>query len=127
MRVKLLRQNLIDRATATPPPGADEAASITRSLEEVHRVLQFYSYPGDYLTSKPSLERMAETIEKYQEDVTDDFVPPIGRRTARMTFGEPIDVRAALEKGKARAAVGDLTDQLETAMSSLIDRCSGPR
>lgn len=126
VRVKLLRQHLLDRAAATDETDAGARHRITQSLDEVHRVLQFYSYPGDYLMSNPSLERMAETIEKYQEDVTDEFVPPIGRRRATMTFGEPIDVRAMVEKGKTRAAMGDLTEQLESTMSSLIARCSRP-
>ena len=62
-------------------------------------VLQLYSYPGDYLSEKPSAERMAETVEKFEEDIY-GAARPKGRRRARVRLGEPIDLRFRKPKRK---------------------------
>lgn len=145
VRVKLLRQKLLENFIPLPPGegrgegGCEhpvpfehsldpipphplaEAEGIRGALDDVHRVLQMYSYPGDYISSNPSLARMAETVEKFEEDLTGGFAPPQGRRQARMVLGAPIDVAELMASGgKARAAVGELTLRLENAMSELI-------
>jgi hypothetical protein len=82
VRVKQLRRHLIDAICedgATP----EKSAAAHHALDEVHLVLQLYSYPGDYVASKPSPERMAETIEKFEEDVYDDYAKPRGRVVRR--------------------------------------------
>ncbi len=38
-------------------------------LEDLFLVVQSFSYPGDYVDAKPSIERMAETLDKFEEDV----------------------------------------------------------
>jgi hypothetical protein len=88
------------------------------ALEELHLVLQLYSYPGDYVTSKPSVERMAETIEKFEEDL-DGIARLKGPRSATITFGEPLDVRPFLA-GRPRAASVDLTSKLEDALRAMM-------
>ena len=44
-------------------------------LEDVFFVVQLYSYPGNYVAQKATVERMAETLDKFEEDV-------LGRSTA---------------------------------------------
>jgi hypothetical protein len=79
-------------------------------LDEVHLVVQLYSYPATTLRPSRPVERMAETIEKFEEDVYDDYAPPKGKRRAAVTFGEPIDLKSFTAAGtKARAAAGELT------------------
>lgn len=120
VRVKQLRRHLIDEICEpqTPP---EQAADAHHALDDVHTVVQLFSYPGDYITSKPSVERMAETIEKFEEDVYDDYAKPKGKRRATVTLGEPIDVKSLTASGvKARAAAGELTTRLESAMTGLM-------
>ncbi|HEV2296594.1 MAG TPA: lysophospholipid acyltransferase family protein [Tepidisphaeraceae bacterium] len=120
LRVKQLRRHLLGEIceTGTTPEKVAEAHD---ALDDVHTVVQLYSYPGDYITSKPSVERMAETIEKFEEDVYDDYAKPKGKRRATVTLGEPIDVKAFTAAGaKARAAAGELTARLESAMTALM-------
>jgi len=120
VRVKQLRRHLLDEICepGTPPEIVTAAHD---ALDDVHVVLQLYSYPGDYITSKPSIERMAETIEKFEEDVYDDYAKPKGKRRATVTLGEPLDVKTFTAGGvKARAAAGELTTRLESAMTALM-------
>ena len=120
VRVKQLRRHLLDEICeqGTAPDKVTEAHD---ALDDVHVVVQLYSYPGDYITSKPSIERMAETIEKFEEDVFDDYAKPKGKRRATVTLAEPIDVKSFTAAGvKARAAAGELTTRLESAMTALM-------
>jgi 1-acyl-sn-glycerol-3-phosphate acyltransferase len=124
VRVKLLRQHLLEKVCQPDAEAPDSAPSrqATEALDDVHLVLQLFSYPGDYITSKPSIGRMAETIEKFEEDVYGGYCKPKGRRRATVTIGEPIDVKARLGASRPRAAMGDLTAGLESAIAGLITR-----
>jgi hypothetical protein len=120
VRVKQLRRHLLDEICeqGTAPDKVTEAHD---ALDDVHVVVQLYSYPGDYVTSKPSVERMAETIEKFEEDVFDDYAKPKGKRRATVTLAEPIDVKSFTAGGaKARAAAGELTTRLESEMTAMM-------
>jgi hypothetical protein len=116
-RLKALRRHLLeictdDKADPEAVPQAREA------LDDVQLVLQLYSYPGDYVTEKPSLERMAETIEKFEDDLS-GFARPKGKRQARVLFGEPIDLKEAANAGRPRTVATDVTDRLEIQIKSL--------
>lgn len=117
LRVKALRRHLL------PLWGDEQAAPEARqraraALDDIQLVLQLYSYPGDYVAQKPSVERMAETIEKFEEDMT-GYARPKGRRRARVLFGEPIDLKEAAAS-RARTAAHDVTAALEEAITRLM-------
>jgi hypothetical protein len=117
LRVKALRRHLLTvRADETADLAARQAAR--SALDDVQLVLQLYSYPGDYLTEKPSLERMAETVEKFEEDIY-GAARPKGRRQARVRLGEPIDLKP-VAAGQARTAAHDVTVRLEEAIQGLM-------
>src|SRR5688500_10651117 len=122
VRVKLLRQHLLAELCQpeAEAPVSPPSPNVAHALDDVHLVLQLFSYPGDYITSKPSPERMAETIEKFEEDVYREYCKPKGRRRATVTIGEPIDVKARLGSSRPRAVMSDLTSSLEAAISGLI-------
>ena len=117
LRVKALRRHLL---TAWADEQADPAArqQVRAALDDVQLVLQLYSYPGDYLSEKPSVERMAETIEKFEEDIY-GAARPKGRRKARVVLGEPIDLKA-ITADRARSAAHVVTTQLEEAIQGLM-------
>jgi len=119
VRVKTLRRHLIETGIAQPKTDAAANRAITDALAQVQLALQLFSYPGDYLSSNPTLERMAETIEKYEEDVL-GVAWPKGRRKATVMFGQPIDVKAQLTTSRARAAAGELTEKMEHEIQSLM-------
>jgi hypothetical protein len=117
VRVKALRRHLLE---AMCEEGATSELKTTaqQAFEDLHLVLQLYSYPGDYVSTKPTLERMAETIEKFEED-TAGASSPKGKRRATVTFGEPIDVRPMLAS-RPRAATAELTTKLENALRQVM-------
>lgn len=118
LRVKGLRRRLVELwADETVNP--ETRLDIRDALDDIQLSLQLYSYPGDYLTEKPSPERMAETIEKYEEDIFGRH-RSLGRRHAQLLFGEPLDMRQESSIGHSRAAVVNLTDRLEQAIQGLM-------
>ncbi len=117
VRVKSLRRHLLEQMCDEKQPDEPRRAAHA-SLEDLHLVLQLYSYPGDYIATKPTVERMAETIEKFEEDVLGHAMPK-GKRSATVTLGEPLDVKRHTA-ARARAAAGDLTARLETSIRGLM-------
>lgn len=120
LRVKALRRKLFELWTAEA--GDAETRRLAReALDDVQLALQAYSYPGNYISEKPCIERMAETIEKLEEDL-DGYARPKGRRRARVVFGQPIDLSQAAGNGRPRDVAAKLTDQLEAAIGEMITR-----
>lgn len=118
-RVKELRRQFIQQLER---PDLDDVGhnQLQRDMDDLFLVIQLYSYPGDYVAENPSIERIAETLEKFEEDVLKVAYPKShGRRRASVLFGEPIPVAA--ERGQ-RDAVADLTSRLEQNVQSLLNQ-----
>ena len=62
---------------------------------------------------------MAETIEKFEEDVY-GVKRSIGQRCARVRFGTPVDMKQACESGRTRAVIANVTDEVEESIRSLL-------
>lgn len=116
VRVKLLRRRLLDAACSEDIRDAAAIPQAREALADVHLALQLFSYPGDYIASNPSPARMAETLEKFEEDMDGVEAKPMGWRTARLILGEPIIVRP-VHKQDIRALTGELTARLEQEIS----------
>ena len=117
-RVKALRQKAIERFESLPEndPGRKPCG---QDLDDLFLVVQVFSYPGNYVAERPSVERMAETLDKFEEDVLRRDTATIrGTRKATVTFGEPITVEPGREK-KVNAA--ELTRLLERQVQGLLD------
>jgi hypothetical protein len=116
-RVKHLRLRVIARREATTD--RSEQQQFERDLEDLFFVMQLFSYPADYLSGQPSLERLAETLDKLEEDVL--RVPTARKRGVRraiVTFGEPVMVEAS---GSRSAVVRSVTRSLQTRVQELLD------
>ncbi len=88
-------------------------------LNDLFLVVQLFSYPGDYVQEHPTVERMAETLDKFEEDVLGVFSASIrGQRRAIVSFGQPIKVAS---ERKNKSAVPDLTRALESAVQQELD------
>lgn len=122
VRVKELRRTCLE-ALSDPKTTPDEATAIRRDLHDVFVAVQIFSYPGDYVRESPTLERIAETLAKFEEDFLDvEMSPPLAPRRAVIRLGQPIDVRARLAAGgKPRLAVSALSSELEAQLQSLLD------
>ena len=82
-------------------------------LARLYLAQQLSLYPAGYLEGNPSTERVLETVERLEEDLTD--VATVHRPLAvTIHVGEPIEVAAS---GQAPAALmNDVRDRLETML-----------
>ncbi len=121
-RVKGLRQSIIKKAEGDLPKNGNRE-SFYRQLElhmdDLFFVMQLYSYPGDYLNEGASVERIAETLDKLEEDVLGVDLPSVhGRRKVTIRFGAPIPVST---DGEKRRGSGELTQTVQEAVQVLMD------
>jgi hypothetical protein len=116
-RVKAVRRACLERHEKDP------AADCDAHLDDVFLVVQLFSYPGDYVTERPTIERLAETIDKFEEDALGrPMATERGERSAVFQVGEPIAVaQFAAGAAQPRKAAGPLTDALEKAVQGLLD------
>jgi 1-acyl-sn-glycerol-3-phosphate acyltransferase len=117
LRVKTLRHSLLEKMCDEKLPDDDRRAA-KDALDDLHLVLQLYSYPGDYVSTKPSVERIAETVEKFEEDLLGAATRK-GNRRATVRLGAPLDVKRHTT-ARARKAAAELTGRLETSISQLM-------
>lgn len=120
VRVKSLRRHLLEKMCDEKLDDATRTKAHD-ALADMHLVLQLYSYPGDYVATKPTVERMAETIDKFEEDLLGVMAKPKGPRRASVRFGEPIEVRS-FTSSRPRVAATELTARLERAIRELMQR-----
>jgi 1-acyl-sn-glycerol-3-phosphate acyltransferase len=118
-RVKDLRRHHIEQLDRAELDAAARSR-LEHDMEDLFFVTQLYSYPGDYVAEKPSIERIAETLDKFEEDVLGATYPkPRGTRHATVRFGEPIQL--ANERAPRDAAAA-LTTQLEQQVQELLNQ-----
>ena len=122
VRIKELRRVCLEALTR-PGLTTDQVEGLRRDLNDIFVALQLFSYPGDYVRAEPTLERIAETLLKFEQDLLgNEAAVPRGPRRAIIRFGEPIDVgKRLLELGKPRVANGRITAELESRIQGLLD------
>jgi 1-acyl-sn-glycerol-3-phosphate acyltransferase len=121
-RVKAVRRACLD-ALADPVTSDAQRSVLRDDLHDSFVAYQTSSYPGDYLRSQPTVERVAETLMKFEEDILRIHeVTPHGPRRAVVHAGEPIDVGAQIATGpRRRESITALTSTLEQRLQSLLD------
>ena len=111
----------IHKVRADPDREIDHAVAAIWADEAIV-AFRILSYAGNYLSVKPTLDRVGETVEKLQEDLYGKGVPPYAKRTAYVRFGDPIDVSEQLAAAaKPRLAMAALTDQFEEGVQVGLD------
>lgn len=128
-RIKMVRQVIRRKLTAdTSSLSREEESELYDDLERVFIAQQLYSYPGRYLRQQPTLDRIAETILKLEEDVLELERYPAPRQ-ATITFGEPIDAgRFLTDHGlNSKSGVGPMTQLLHQRLRELLGKFAGPQ
>lgn len=121
-RVKTLRQRIIqqDRAAIND----SERRMLNEQMDDLFFVIQLYSYPGDYLRQQPTIERLAETMDKFEEDVLGLDLPRVrGRRRAVVQFSEPISVQYDSDNSNR---VAELTTTMQTKVQAVLNQLNSP-
>lgn len=117
-RVKEVRRAVIaarDNESTTP----EQKDSLSVDMEDLFFVIQLYSYPGNYVAQRPVIERIAETLDKFEEDVLRAVYPGIrGERHVVVQFGEPVTVPNGRE---GKPTVAEWTDRFEKGVQLLLD------
>ena len=120
-RVKALRTAIVPDIVAGEI-AEEERARLWRHLADVYLAQQLSLYPPDYFSSPPTPEQLLETVERYEEDLTDQV------RVYR-PFHVVMEVGDAIEVGptRPRGADGDpvmvrLHDDLTTMLARLKER-----
>lgn len=120
-RVKEVRRTVI-KAAESPDLDPARKSQLASDMEDLFFIIQLFSYPGDYVAEKPSIERIAETLDKFEEDVLRTVYPETrGERHVTVLFGDPIEVPTERE---GRDAVAVWTSRLESEVQTLLDRIS---
>lgn len=117
-RIMRLRQRVLSKLArvAEHPRQAQQCQS---DIQELFMAEQLVSYPGDYLSHNPSVERLAETLDKLEEDVLEvKTASRRGTRRAVVRFGEPIVVSGYDD---LRAAAASLTDAIQSRVQGMLD------
>jgi 1-acyl-sn-glycerol-3-phosphate acyltransferase len=121
-RIKLGRQRAISAISDADEQSAEYRASAD-DLDDCYLCAQLFSYPGDYVAERPSIDRLAETLDKFEEDILERPTATVrARRRAVVVFGEPIVV----SKEKKRDMASELTRTIEHRVQSLLDSVQLP-
>ena len=122
-RVKQLRSLALKQQEEA---GTDDARrkQLDDDLDDLFLTVQLFSYPGDYVHERPSIERLAETLDKFEEDVLGVYSATI-RSSRRVTirFGEAVPVPT---DRKQKTAAADLTETLEGKVQKMLDAALEP-
>ncbi|MBU6229869.1 MAG: 1-acyl-sn-glycerol-3-phosphate acyltransferase [Cyanobacteria bacterium REEB459] len=133
---RIYREDMGNLANLSPfDRGLADWIAQTASLHMRHMRLveSFVAVTGDYVKTRPSFERLAETsliLFDLVERVKGTPVPrrpQMGRRHAVITLADPIDVSQRwpayrASRTAAKAAVAQLTEDLQTALEGLVEQ-----
>jgi 1-acyl-sn-glycerol-3-phosphate acyltransferase len=113
-RVRSLRAVIVP-GLAKGDLGEAERKRRWRQLAGIYLAQQLDNYPPDYLAGNPPDERLLETAERFEEDVT-DRVSPHGPLAVTITVGEAIPV----PPDQGRAAEGLLLREIERQLREML-------
>jgi 1-acyl-sn-glycerol-3-phosphate acyltransferase len=91
----------------------EEGARRWRELADLYVAQQLHCYSGDYLADAPTPERLLETVERYEEDLT-DMARPHAPIHAVISVGEAIEATSTRDRsGESDPVANELRRQLE--------------
>jgi 1-acyl-sn-glycerol-3-phosphate acyltransferase len=115
-RIKLLRSAIVPDIIQGELTEAERARR-WRQLADLYLAQQLHCYSGDYLADAPTPERLLETVERYEEDLTDTSRPhpPIH---AVISVGHAIEAAPTRERG---ADSDPLANELRRQLQLMLD------
>ncbi|MFP6601573.1 MAG: 1-acyl-sn-glycerol-3-phosphate acyltransferase [Pirellulaceae bacterium] len=115
-RIKALRMKVLPEMVRGEVD-EEERQRRWKQLADLSVVQQISSYPPDYLSKFPSRDRIFETLERFEEDLTDQ-VQVHGSLKVVIDIGEAIEV----SPDRDRSLKSDpLMNQLETQLQGMLD------
>lgn len=115
-RVKALRTAILaEMITGELSPQED--ASRWQDLADIYLAVQLSSYPPNYVRSKPTPERLTETVERFEEDMTDK-ARIHGRWRVTIEIDKEIEIGTNSEQGDNHLA-GRLQERVQEMLDAL--------
>ena len=120
-RVKRLRTAILPELVTSELTETERAAR-WRQLADLYLVQQLHCYPGDYI-EQPTPERTLETVERYEEDLTDvaRAHPPL---RAVITVGEALEVGTTRDRSQT---IDPVTAELRQRMDVMLEESKALR
>ena len=117
-RGKIRSALLNDQKPLTP----DASTGCYIDLDKLYFATQLYSYPGQYIRERPTDDRIAETILKFEEDVFGEYQVK-GKRKSIVTFCKPINMYDYHNQFKSdpKTTVGQVTARIESAIRDVLE------
>jgi len=120
-RVKALRTAIVPDIVAREVP-EEELSRLWRQLADLYLAQQLSLYPPDYFSSPPTPEQMLETVERFEEDLTDQ-VRVYRPLHVIMEVGNAIEVGPTRQRGAdCDPLMVQLHDDLATMLARLKER-----
>jgi len=110
LRIKILPDMVAGRVTP------DERIRRWQQLAEIYLAQQLSAYPPDYLT-QPTVDRVLEMIEKFEEDLT-DRARLHGKLKVVLQIGDAIEVSPERDK---KAEIDPLMIAIQSSLQTMID------
>jgi 1-acyl-sn-glycerol-3-phosphate acyltransferase len=111
-RVKRLRMAIVPDLAKGELDEAEKARR-WRHLSDVFLAQAASCYPGDYIASRPTAERVLETLERFEEDIT-------GRCRVHRPYHAVVRVGEVVPVGPDRPGRGEAEDPLTTRIHACI-------
>lgn len=111
LRAKILPDMVAGRVTP------EERSRRWQQLADIYLAQQLSTYPADYLV-KPTVDRVLEIVEKFEEDVTDK-ARIHGDLKVVLDVGEAIEVSPERDR---TAPIDPLMTQLQRSLQAMIDQ-----
>lgn len=113
-RVKKLRTAILPDMVQKELP-EEERERRWQQMADIYLAQQISCYPPDYLKSNPTPDRMLETVERFEEDLTDKCRPHAPMRVT-VTVGDAIVVDTARERGGEDPLMVEIDRQLKNLL-----------
>ncbi|HUE73088.1 MAG TPA: hypothetical protein VMP01_19545 [Pirellulaceae bacterium] len=116
-RVRNLRAKILPEMVAGRVDAAERARR-WRHLNDIYLAQQLACYPPDYLANQPSVDRVVEIVEKFEEDLFDKARVHPGRKVV-LEIGEAIEVSPERDR---TAPIDPLMVSIERSLQFMLDR-----
>src|SRR5438445_10040575 len=101
----------------------EEIAGRWRQLADLYLAQQLHCYSGDYLNSSPTPERLLETVERYEEDLTDAARPHPPLHVV-ISVGEAIEATPARDRN---ADSDPIANELRRQLEKMLEESKAHR
>ena len=118
-RVRTLRTKILPDMVAGKVD-ATEKQRRWRDLADLYLAQQLSSYPPEYLTTRLSVDRVLETIEKFEEDLTDRSRTH-GKLKVIMQVAPAIEVSSERDR---KAPIDPLMVQIQQSLQGMMEKLS---